>query len=82
MTNLYLLIFCQNCTSFPQWVLFLYEQTVIRAGKPSGGLGREGERERERESGWNHYCVCVLLFVLFTERERDREKRGEITLKG
>lgn len=61
MINLYLLIFCQNWTSFSQWVLFLYEQTVIRAGNPSGGAG---ERARARE--WVELLLCVLLFVLFT----------------
>lgn len=43
-------------TSISGWVLFLYEQTVIRAGGPSGGLV---ERERERE--WVESCVCVCV---------------------
>lgn len=66
MINLCLLIFCQKCTSFPQWVLFLYEQTVIRAGKPSRGAGRE--RESERVSGWNHLCVCDAASAFQRER--------------
>lgn len=71
MINLCLLIFCQKCTSFPQWVLFLYEQTVIRAGKPSRGAGREREGEWE----WVELSVCVWCCFCFSERERERAGR-------
>lgn len=49
-----LLIFRENSTSFQPWVLFLYEQTVIRGERRSRG-GRQrvggGESEAGSESG-------------------------------
>lgn len=58
--NLCLLIFCWRQTSFPRWVLFLYEQKVIRAGGPVGG-GACGERE------WVELCVFVCEQKDYTE---------------